>query len=183
MANWLRVFLIAIWHYDSAKSNVHGPNEIYQLPFIFLVGVFFTFLIALALADKEKPGKHSGLQLADEIDSSKAPAGKVRTAQLIAIFVLSAAAVYLNTWKVKPVYLEHELSQFPMSIAGFKGSHIKELGKPFYTGLAQKELIASYTNPAGVVVHVFIGYFQSQDAEHERVPGTLMFQPHHPWSG
>ncbi|MDX2456250.1 MAG: exosortase W [Gammaproteobacteria bacterium] len=169
MANWLRVFLIAIWHYDSAKQNIHGPNEIYQLPFIFLIGVFFTFLIALALADKEKPEQHSGLQLADGVDGSKAPVGKTRTASLIAIFVLSAAAVYLNTWQVKPVYLEHELSQFPMSIAGFKGSPVKELGKPFYTGLAQEELIASYTNYDGVAVNVFIGYFRSQDAEHELV--------------
>ena len=169
MANWLRVFLIAIWHHDSAKSNIHGPSEIYQLPFIFLIGVFFTFLIALVLADKKKPGQQSGLQLADGIDSSNAPVGKIRTAQLIAIFALSVAAVYLNTWKVKPVYLEHELSQFPMSIAGFKGRPIKELGKPFYTGLAQDELIASYVNSAGVTVNVFIGYFRSQDAEHELV--------------
>jgi EpsI family protein len=169
MANWLRVILISIWHYDSAKQNIHGPNEIYQLPFIFLIGVFFTFLIALALADKEKPAQHSGFQPADGIDSSKARVGEIRTAPLIAIFVLFMAAVYLNTWKVKPVYLEHELSQFPMSIAGFKGRPVNELGEPFYTGLAQEELIASYANSAGVAVNVFIGYFQSQDAEHELV--------------
>jgi EpsI family protein len=169
MANWLRVFLIAIWHYDSAKQNIHGPNEIYQLPFIFLIGVFFTFLIAWALADKEKPGQHSGAQLADGSDNSEVQVGNIRTAPLVAIIVLSVAAVYLNTWKVKPVYLEQELSQFPMSIAGFQGRPINELGKPFYIGLAQEELIASYINTSGVMVNVFIGYFQSQDAEHELV--------------
>ena len=47
------------------------------------------------------------------------------------------------------MYLQQELSQFPMSIAGFEGKPITELGKPFHTGLAQEELIASYTNPAG----------------------------------
>jgi EpsI family protein len=169
MANWLRVVLIAVWHYDSAKTSLHGPNEIYQLPFIFLVGVFFTFLIALAIADKEKPEQQSDFQTANGTDSGKAHIGKNKTAPLIAIFVLFTAAVYLNTWKVKPVYLEHELSQFPMSIAGFKGRPIKELGKPFYTGLAQEELIARYTNPANVSVKVFIGYFQSQNAEQELV--------------
>jgi len=169
MANWLRVFLIAIWHYDSAKRNIHGPNEIYQLPFIFLIGVFFTFLIAWALADKGKAEQHPAPQAVDSVDSSKAWAGKIRTAQFVAILLLFMAAVYLNTWKVKPVYLEHELSQFPMSIAGFKGRPIKELGEPFYTGLAQEELIARYVNPAGVAVNVFIGYFQAQDAEHELV--------------
>jgi exosortase len=169
MANWLRVFLIAIWHYGSAKTNIHGPNEIYQLPFIFLIGVFFTFLIALALADKEKSEQLSGLQLADGVDSSNVQIGKIKAARFVAIFMLSVAAVYLNTWKVTPVYLEQELSQFPMSIAGFKGKPIKELGRPFYTDLAQEELIASYENPAGVTVRVFIGYFQSQNEEQELV--------------
>jgi EpsI family protein len=169
MANWLRVVLIAIWHYDSAKATIHGPQEIYQLPFIFLVGVFLTFLIALAIADKGKPEQQSDVQSANGIDSSKARLGGNKTAPLIAIFALFVAAVYLNTWKARPVYLEHELSQFPMSIAEFKGRPIKELGKPFYTGLAQEELIARYTHPAGVSVKVFIGYFQSQNPEQELV--------------
>jgi EpsI family protein len=56
-----------------------------------------------------------------------------------------------------------------MSIAGFQGRPIKGLGKPFYTGLAQQELIASYVNSAGVTVKVFVGYFQSQNAEQELV--------------
>jgi len=169
MANWLRVVLIAIWHYDSAKETIHGPQEIYQLPFIFLVGVFLTFVIALAMADKVEPAAQSDSQLADETDGSKAQSGNNKTAPLIAISVLFMAAVYLNTWNIKPVYLQQELSQFPMSIAGFEGKPIMELAKPFHTGLAQDELIASYSNPAGGAVNVFIGYFQAQDAEHELV--------------
>jgi EpsI family protein len=169
MANWLRVVLIATWHYGSAKSNIHGPHEIYQLPFIFLVGVFLTFLIALAMADKEEPKRQSELQLTDGLDSRNAEIGNRKTASLVAILVLFMAAVYLNTWKARPVYLAHELSQFPMSIAGFKGRPIKELGNPFYAGVAQQELIASYTNPAGVTINVFIGYFPSQNAEQELI--------------
>jgi EpsI family protein len=169
MANWLRVVLIATWHYGSVKSNIHGPHEIYQLPFIFLVGVFLTFLIALAMADKEEPKRQSELQEANGIDSSSAATGKSKAASLVAIFVLFMAAVFLNTWKARPVYLAHELSQFPMSIAGFNGRPIKELGNPFYAGVAQQELIASYTNPAGVTINVFIGYFPSQNAEQELI--------------
>jgi len=126
-------------------------------------------LIAWALADKEKHEQDTGVKLADGIESRRKQTGKIKAAQIIAILVLSVAAVYLNTWKVKPVTLDHELSQFPMSIAGFKGRPIEEFGKPFYTGLAQQELIASYVNSAGLNVNVFIGYFQSQDAEHELV--------------
>jgi exosortase len=169
MANWLRVFLIGLWHYDSAKESLHGPHEIYQLPFIFLIGVFFTFLIALALADKEQHEQHPAVQAVDGADNNVVPVRKIRTAQLVGICLLSLSALYLSTWKVNPVYLEHELSQFPMSIAGFKGSRMEELGKPFYTGLAQEELIASYKNASGITVKVFIGYFQSQDAENELV--------------
>ncbi len=169
MANWLRVILIALWNYDSAKESVHGPEHIYQLPFIFLVGVFLTFLVALAIAEKKIPEQQSDVGSADRTDSSNAPSGTNKTAALIAILLLVVAAVYLNTWHVKPVYLEQELSQFPMSVAGFKGRPIKDLGEPFYIGLAQNELIASYSNAAGVTVKVFVGYFQSQDAEHELV--------------
>lgn len=100
MANWLRVILIAIWHSGTVKTNIHGPNEIYQLPFIFLVGVLLTFLIALAIADKAKPEQRSDVQLADEIDKSNNLIGKSRTAPLIAIFVLFGAAVYINAWRV-----------------------------------------------------------------------------------
>jgi EpsI family protein len=56
-----------------------------------------------------------------------------------------------------------------MSIAGFKGRPIKELGNPFYAGVAQQELIASYTNPAGVTIDVLIGYFPTQNAEQELI--------------
>ena len=50
--NWVRVILISIWHYDSAKETIHGPHGIYELPFIFLVGVFITLAVAMAVADK-----------------------------------------------------------------------------------------------------------------------------------
>ena len=166
MANWLRVVLIAIWHYDSAKASIHGPQEIYQLPFIFLVGVFLTFVIALAMADKQKPvqlGMPSGQRV------TGTALGANRIAPLIAIAVLALAAVYLNTWHIRPVYLQQDLAQFPRSIAGFEGKPITELGTPFHSGLAQQELVVSYTNPAGATVNIFIGYFQSQDAEHELV--------------
>ena len=46
--NWVRVFLIAIWNYASAKEVIHGPYGIYELPFIFLVGVFITLAVALS---------------------------------------------------------------------------------------------------------------------------------------
>ena len=55
------------------------------------------------------------------------------------------------------------------SEAGFEGKPITELGRPFHSGLAQQELVVSYTNPTGVTVNAFIAYFQSQDAEHELV--------------
>ena len=136
------------------------------MPFIFLVGLFFTFLIALAMADKQKPAQ-------PDTPSAQGVTGMTHgansTAPLIAISVLVLAAIYLNTWHIRPVYLQQELSQFPLSIAGFQGKPITELGEPFHAGLAQDELIASYSNPSGATVNVFIGYFQSQDAEHELV--------------
>ena len=166
MANWLRVILISIWHYDSVKISIHGPSNIYQLPFIFLVGVFMTFLIALAMAEKGTSGKNSDVR---SVGRAAGSIQKTKTASFVAITVLSMTAVFLGSWNVKPVSLSQDLSQFPMSIAGFTGKPVEALVKPFYTGLAHDELIASYTNAAGTTADVFIGYFQSQNAEQELV--------------
>jgi EpsI family protein len=56
-----------------------------------------------------------------------------------------------------------------MSIVGFRGKRIDELGKPFYTGLAHDEFIASFVNEAGTTAKVYIGYFHSQNQQEELI--------------
>ncbi len=51
--NWVRVVLIAIWNYESAKEVVHGPYGIYELPFIFLIGILLTSFVAIAISRGE----------------------------------------------------------------------------------------------------------------------------------
>ncbi len=165
--NWIRVVLISIWHYGSAKEVVHGPYGIYELPFIFLIGVFITLAVAMAMAGKTSAEARSG----HGVVSGTAPGQPVDRsrvgASVIAILVVSVTAIYLNTWKAEAVYLQRGLSEFPMAIAGFQGRHIKGLGKPFYTGLAHNELIAGFTNESGETAKVYIGYFHSQNQQEE----------------
>ena len=62
--NWVRVVLISIWHYESAKTEVHGPHGIYELPFIFLVGVAITIAVAMALSRRSPPPVHRAREMA-----------------------------------------------------------------------------------------------------------------------
>jgi len=167
--NWVRVFLIAIWNYASAKEVIHGPYGIYELPFIFLVGVFITLAVALSMADKKDARARSGHGIASDTVSERATDRRLARPAVVAILVLSITAVYLNTWKAEPVYLQGGFTGFPMTIAGFHGKPIDVLPKPFYTGLAHDELIASYVDQAGETARVYIGYFPSQNQQEELI--------------
>jgi EpsI family protein len=165
--NWVRVFLISIWHYDSAKEVIHGPYGIYELPFIFLIGVFITLAVALAMADKEDMRARQGHKAISGTAPVRPADGRSVRASIVAMLVLSLTALYLNTWKAEAVELQGGFADFPMTIAGFRGKPADALGKPFYTGLAHNELIASYVNQAGETARVYVGYFHSQNQQEE----------------
>jgi len=167
--NWIRVFLISIWHYNSAKDVIHGPYGIYELPFIFLVGVFITLFVAMAIAGKNDTNTQPGAQ-SNSVQLSVAIFTKrFSIAAFSAIAVLSITSAYLFTWNAKPVYLQADTFFLPVSVAGYQGKPIKELGKPFHTGLAHDEIIMRYSTPAGEKADVYIGYFHSQDQEKELI--------------
>jgi len=167
--NWIRVFLIATWHYDSAKESIHGPYGIYELPFIFLVGVFITLVVAVALSDKTNTQSDKTVNAITGAATGKAASRIITRASIVAIFLLAITALYLNTWEAKVINLENGLTDFPMEIAGFQGEPLGRLEKPFYTGIAHSELLANYTNEAGEIARVYIGYFHSQNQQQELV--------------
>jgi exosortase len=167
--NWIRVFLISIWHYGSAKEAVHGPYGIYELPFIFLIGVFLTFIAALLIADKSSAGQQSNHQMLSGVVFERVAAMKHSAAYLITILVLATTALYLHLWKVEPVYLGNGFSRFPLTIAGFQGKPISSLEAPFYSDLAHDELILQFANPAGITAKAYVGYFRFQNQEEELI--------------
>ena len=167
--NWIRVFLIATWHYSAAKETIHGPYGIYELPFIFLIGVFFTVIVALAIADKSDAGQQNNHQAVSGVAFSRTDAIKHPAAYLVAILVLGTTALYLHFWKMEPVYPGDGFSNFPLTIAGFQGKPIGNMDAPFYSGLAHDELIFLFTSPSGITAKVYAGYFRSQNQEEELI--------------
>jgi len=172
MMNWVRVILISLWHYETAKPNaIHGPENIYGLPFIFMVGVFLTLLLAFAIAEKRSPSATTEAPVNDKpnpLSRLFGSRGFIGSA-LVAIAILGAAALYLYTWKAQPVEPIAPLTEFPMAVAGFEGQPIEKLEKPFYSGLADDELIAGYQNSTGETATVYIGYFRLQNQQKELV--------------
>lgn len=172
VSNWVRVILISVWHYHSAKESIHGPYDIYGLPFIFLVGIFFTLLITFAIADKQPPK-----------DSSSAKPGMIRAAVIrllstrafvaaatTGLVILGATAWYLFHWQAQPVAPARPVTDFPMEIAGFQGKRVEKLPPPFYTDVAPQELIANYQDRAGgQQALVYLAYFPVEDEQHELV--------------
>jgi len=173
--NWVRVVLISIWHYDSAKADVHGPHGIYELPFIFLVGVAVTIGVAIVMARaspapvrqrRAASSRAAGTLVPDErlpgLRSVAVPA-------IAGIFVLAPTALYLTTWRSEPVPLSKGFVGFPMQIAGYSGQRIDQLGPPFRKGVAQEELMVRFVSEKGAVARLFVGYFPFQDEQHELI--------------
>jgi len=173
--NWVRVFLIAIWHYDSAKTDVHGPHGIYELPFVFLVGVAITIFVALWMSRRSPAAaRTAALGTGGAAGVAYPPAGSDSGTSryvpaIAAMLVLAPVALYLTTWKSEPVPLKEGFASFPMKIAGFSGQRIVQLGAPFRAGVAQEEFVARYANEAGVAARVFVGYFPHQNEQHELI--------------
>jgi len=165
--NWVRVVLIAVWHYDSAKEAVHGPYGIYELPFIFLIGVALTFFVAIAISRGESARLHESRHAGSAASIHSARSEGMFASFSAGLVILLAASLYLHTWKSEPVYMEREFSDFPLAIAGFHGEPIDKLDRPFYSGLAHTELIMKYTGNAREVARVYVGYFHSQNQEEE----------------
>ena len=167
--NWVRVILISIWHYDSAKEVIHGPHGIYELPFVFLVGVVITLGVAIAISDEsdKRVMRHHGAASGSE--KGGAADRRILRAAVLVVMVLSVTAFYLNTWKAETIDLEGGFTGFPMSVAGYRGRPLGGLDRPFYTDVAHTEHIAGFVNQDGETARVYIGYFHSQDQQQELV--------------
>ncbi|MGD8874784.1 MAG: exosortase W [Gammaproteobacteria bacterium] len=167
--NWVRVVLIAAWNYDSAKEIVHGPYGIYELPFIFLIGIFITFIVAITISRGEGSRLHESRHAGSSVSMVSVRRAGHFTSFFAAIVILLATSSYLYAWKAKPVYMEGGFSDFPLTMAGFHGEPIEKLDRPFYSGLAHNELIMKYTDSARETARVYVGYFHSQNQEEELI--------------
>jgi len=168
--NWIRVILIAIWNYSSAKEVIHGPYGIYELPFIFLIGILLTFTVAIAISRGEGARLHQHLHAGSAGPANSARRIRQSMGLFAAMVILLATSTYLHTWKSEPVYLDRGFSDFPLSIAGFHGEPIEKLNRPFYSGVAHNELIMKYTKDNGrEIARVYVGYFHSQNQDEELI--------------
>ena len=167
--NWIRVILISVWHYQSAKVSVHGPYGIYELPFIFLIGIALTFIVAKAISDSRVVRQQGTPQVVSGNAAGGACRRRYTVAFLSGMLILSTTGFSLHSWKSEPVYLGERLSSFPLEIAGFQGKPIDALDRPFHTGVAHDEIILEYHNYAGVTATVYLGYFHAQNQEEELI--------------
>jgi len=168
--NWLRVILISLWHYDSAKQEIHGPQDIYGLPFIFMVGVLLTLIIAFAMAEKgPSEGTAGGYKEKPSPLATLFKAPRFSKSALMASAILGISAFYLWTWSAQAIQPIKPLDEFPMTITGFKGHSIEKVEKPFYSELADDEFIARYLNEGGEKATVYVGHFRDQNQKKELV--------------
>ncbi len=166
--NWVRVFLIGIWHYNSAKESVHGPYGIYELPFIFLIGIGIILMIAMAMADKPLTASDKPVPEGRGILSRAVQTPRFTAAAITGILILGLTGLFIHTWQPTPVPMQAP-ERFPLALSGYRGEPLKTLEGPFRTGLADDELIVRYQAEGRPAVTLFLAYFHTQNQQRELV--------------
>lgn len=162
--NWVRIILIALWHYDSPKVSIHGPGEIYSLPFIFLAG-FILLLILSRFLSRNEPASVSTNATGTPALSALVLPGLNRSLLVTFLTVFAVTAVVeFRLPQPKPV--SDGLTLVPPTLNGTFTPDGEWIG-PFPTNLAQINVTGRVTLPTGQVMHLYRGYFEEQTQTHE----------------
>ena len=169
-ANGLRVTLIGIYALFNEGADLHGPNEVFYVSFIFFFGLAALVLLSGLLRrwdSKKQPEKNEKTEAADrvepQINDQNAMSRKQRLSLTIASGIFLVALAFVHLYTPKAVALDQPLDTFPTRIAGFAGEEIDKIGESLRPFPADKELMRRYQNGAGKSVNLYIGYFEIQD--------------------
>jgi EpsI family protein len=167
LMNWIRVILIILWNYNSAKEHVHGPYEIYKTPFIFIAGFIILLFINRFVESSHKSGT-IGQKTDNTSHTTIFDSLSFKNISPL-IIILAITWCYLTFWSIKPVPLKQKLELFPRVMNEWTGRDINTFPIRFKSGFADEELKREYVNTDGDRIFLYIGYFYCQTNEKEIV--------------
>ena len=175
LTNGLRIAFIGVlqsWGWTG--SDIHGPGHALQGLSVAVIGFVAMFVIIRLLA------KRWGIPVGPETraDASAhvaAPPARVRLAPgLVAatcIIFMSAAGVQAISLST-PVGLSASLESFPAVIGHWRSRPSRTLSSD-RVAAADAELSRDYYSTSGAVVHMYVGYFASQQQAKELVSDRM----------
>lgn len=168
LSNGLRVALIGVLSYYGLSGDLHGPFHVLQGLFVSVIGygAIFGGLMVLSKTPSDLPVHSEGRK-----DPPPGPlpsrqrGSRARVAMVSA--VLAVAGGYVSWYEPIPVPLKENLRDLPLVIGEWRGEGAVPGDSVFRKVGADREVFRTYRRPSGGTVHLYIGYFESQQQGRE----------------
>jgi len=171
-ANGVRVALIGLYTRYNPGAEVHGPDELLYVGFIFFFGMILLLLLSRILSGKRpKRANESSSNNPEDAPSktnhpprhsSNAP-GKYLPPFIIGMGIFVITFGFVHFYNLQVVALDKPIGDFPAHVAGFTGSDTDDLHTRYRPFPADDELLRRYENDAGITAKLYVGYFREQD--------------------
>lgn len=171
-ANGVRVALIGLYTRYNPGAEVHGPDELLYVGFIFFFGMILLLLLSRILSGKRSK-RASGSSSANPEDGvaktsnpprhSSKSAGRYLPPFIIGMSIFVITFGFVHFYNLQAVALDKPLGEFPAHVAGFTGGDTDELHTRYRPFPADDELLRRYVNDAGITAKLYVGYFREQD--------------------
>lgn len=164
-ANSIRIVLIAVWNYSTARADVHGPHDVLRMPVIYPLAMLSIWIVSsLSRRFEERSGRatNSSVPIPERVRYSMMRACRLGSA------VLVLASLGALAYRPRPVKLTKPLSSIPRSIGQWHVVEESSEADLFSVGEPDEQITRRYSAPNGDTVTATVSYFASQ-TEHKRL--------------
>ncbi len=170
LSNGLRVALIGTLSYYGISSDLHGPFHVLQGLFVSFVGYLVLFGGLWILSKRPYPISHSSESEPKNLEDQEISGQKgilYPAVMLVSLFIL--LGTYVNLYKPSPVSLKMDLNLFPLQIGEWQGRNTPSSIDIYQELEADHKLSRVYQTDSDRTVHLYIGYFESQEQAKELI--------------
>ncbi|MBN1227761.1 MAG: exosortase W [Deltaproteobacteria bacterium] len=174
LANGLRVAIAGFMGSHYGPDMLHGPGHIFRGWFVAQVGWIAVFIVNWAVYKIQlKPGlrlyekwKQDQQETKARLSQENLPQKKWNVSAVFILLVMFGFGLYLYGFAMpRPIPMKQEPDSFPYKIGSWSGKDSRWIdGSEIFMGV-DIEIYRTYVDPFGKKIHLYLGYFESQDAD------------------
>ncbi len=169
--NGMRVSAIALWSFLYGEMSFHGPNDIFLIVSVFILGSIFLMVISFEFDQKVNVQRPVALKEAQKRTFNQPQSGVIQIVSLGAIALVMIFPIFVN---VNEICLKHELTIVPETLKRWHTIDILNTNEILYLNKCDRFLKQVYFNDTGDTVSIQIIYLAKQD-ENKKLTNYMSF--------
>ena len=162
LMNGMRVSAIALWSFLYGDASFHGPNDIFLVVSVFILGSILLMLISFEFDQKVNFQRPMALKEAQKRTFYQPPSGVIKIVSLGAIALVMILPIFVN---VNEICLKHELTIVPETLKRCHAIDILNTNEILFLDKCDRFLKQAYCNDRGDTVIIQIIYLAKQNAD------------------